>query len=96
MSYDPGNLIVNGFSASDCLSQFGRNIIYVHARDGVRDLARGRGLEVPLGQGTVDFPLTLATLEQLGYGGFLTVDRQQSQNPVADVGDAIAYLREVQ
>ncbi len=96
VSYDPGNLIVNGFSASDCLSQFGRNIIYVHARDGVRDLARGRGLEVPLGQGTVDFPLTLATLEQLGYGGFLTVDRQQSQNPVADVGDAIAYLREVQ
>ena len=96
IDFDPGNLIVNGFSASDSLTQFGRNIIYVHARDGVRDLARGRGLEVGLGQGTVDFPLTLATLEQLGYPGCLTIDREYSPSIVADIGNAIEFLREIQ
>lgn len=94
--FDPGNFIVNGFSASEALQRLVPHIVHVHARDGVRDLARGRGLEVPLGQGTVDWCELFAVLQQQRYAGFLTVERSESPNAVADVGNAVAYLREVQ
>ena len=48
-TFNPGNLIINGFVPLDAVAAFGRHILYVHAKDGVRDLARGRGDEVPLG-----------------------------------------------
>ena len=53
INLDPGNLIVNGFSPLEAVGALGRNIIHVHAKDGVRDLAKGRGLEVPLGRGPI-------------------------------------------
>ena len=87
---------MNGFSASEALQRLAPHIHHVHARDGVRDLARGRGLEVQLGQGTVDWCELLATLEQLRYRGSLTIERSEASNPVADIGDAISYLREIQ
>ncbi len=57
---DPGALVVNGFSPLEAVEALGPRILHVHARDGVRDLARKRGLEVPLGRGSVDFPALLA------------------------------------
>jgi len=96
VDFDPGNFIVNGFSASEALTELAPHVLHVHARDGVRDLARGRGLEVPLGQGTVDWCELLAVLEQQRYSGYLTVERTESGNVVAEVGDAVAYLREIQ
>ncbi len=93
VDYDPGNLIVNGFSANEALSVLGSDILHVHARDGVRDLAMGRGVEVVLGRGSVDFPELLATLQQLGYRGYLTVVRNQSANAIEELGNAVSYLR---
>ncbi len=40
---DPGNLIINGFSPIEAVAALGERIVHVHARDGVRDLARGAG-----------------------------------------------------
>ena len=51
---NPGNLIINGFSATDATQVLARHIGHVHANDAVRDLARGRGIEVQLGRGSVD------------------------------------------
>src|SRR5690606_19715700 len=45
---DPGRLIVNGFSAQEAAISLGPYIMHVHANDGVRDLAVGRGMEVQL------------------------------------------------
>ena len=72
---DPGALIVNGYSAQEAVEALGRHVMHVHASDGVRDLARGRGVEVPLGRGSVDWPALLATLEQRGYRGYFTIRR---------------------
>ena len=58
----------------------------------MRDLARGRGLEVPLGSGTVDFPELLGILEEHRYGGYLTIDRQGSDNAVTEVAQVIQFL----
>ncbi len=96
VDFDPGNLIVNGFSAADGLAVLSREILHVHACDGVRDLAQGRGLQVPLGRGSVDFCALLAGLDQGGYRGYLTIARRQAEDPVSEIGDAISYLREIQ
>jgi sugar phosphate isomerase/epimerase len=92
---DPGALIVNGFSPLEAIGDLGRQIIHVHARDGVRDLARKRGLEVPLGRGSADFPAILAALEERGYSGYFTVARDHADDPEHELGSAIQYLRNI-
>jgi sugar phosphate isomerase/epimerase len=90
---DPGNLIIHGFSPLEAVESLGPHILHVHARDGVRDLARGRGLEVPLGRGTADFPALLGALEDHQYRGYFTIARHDSDNPEFEIGEAVKYLR---
>jgi sugar phosphate isomerase/epimerase len=90
---DPGQLIVNGFSAAEAVELLGSHVMHVHATDGVRDLARGRGLEVPLGRGSVDYPALLGSLEERGYRGYFTVQRETAENPEFEIGHAIQFLR---
>lgn len=48
--------------------------------------------EVPLGTGTVDFPAYLKALEEIGYKGFLTIEREVGENPEADIKTAADFL----
>jgi sugar phosphate isomerase/epimerase len=89
---DPGNLIVNGFSPLEAVGALGDHILHVHARDAVRDLARGRGLEVPLGRGSADFPSLLGALEERQYRGYFTIARQDAEDPESEIGQAVEYL----
>ena len=89
---DPGNLIINGFSPLEAVSALGEHILHVHAHDGVRDL-RGRGLEVPLGRGSADFPALLGALEDYQYRGYFTIARADAENPEYEIGEAVQYLR---
>lgn len=41
--------------------------------------------EVPLGEGSVDFPKYLAALEDIGYRGYLTIEREVGADPAADI-----------
>jgi sugar phosphate isomerase/epimerase len=93
VNFDPGNLIVNGFSASEALQSLGSHVLHVHAKDGVRDLAIGRGLEVPLGRGSADFPSLLGVLEERGYRGYFTIERSGGNNPAGEIGQAVQFLR---
>ena len=49
--------------------------------------------EVPLGQGSVDFPAYLAALKDIGYKGFLTIERECGEDPAADIGIAVEHLK---
>ncbi len=49
--------------------------------------------ELPLGQGAVDWDRYLAALEQIGYRGYLTVEREVGANPEADIRTAVDFLR---
>lgn len=51
--------------------------------------------EVPLGQGSVDFANYLKALEEIGYKGFLTIERECGANPSADIQLAADYLRQI-
>ncbi len=52
-------------------------------------------LEVPLGEGRVDFVRYLSALEQIGYRGFLTIERECGADPTKDIHTAAEYLRSV-
>lgn len=48
--------------------------------------------EVPLGEGSVDFTAYLAALEEIGYRGFLTIEREVGDDPAADILTAKNHL----
>ena len=51
-------------------------------------------LEVPLGAGDVHFDSYLAALDEIGYRGFLTIERECGDNPVADIEMAVRFLND--
>lgn len=51
--------------------------------------------EVPLGDGQVDFTRYLKALEDIGYHGFLTIEREVSNKPEIDISEAIGFLKKI-
>lgn len=49
--------------------------------------------EVPLGTGSVDFPHYLQALEDIGYKGFLTIEREVGDSPETDIITAYNFLK---
>ena len=50
-------------------------------------------LETPLGQGQVDWPAYLKALEEIGYNGFLTIEREVGEDPEKDIREAVVFLQ---
>jgi sugar phosphate isomerase/epimerase len=50
--------------------------------------------ETPLGEGHVDFDKYLKALADIGYKGFLTIEREVGDSPEKDIAAAIRFLRE--
>jgi L-ribulose-5-phosphate 3-epimerase len=48
--------------------------------------------EVPLGEGQVDFDRYLRALSEVGYHGFLTIEREVGENPELDIRAAVSFL----
>lgn len=48
--------------------------------------------EVPLGEGKVDFDNYLKALEDIGYTGYLTIEREVGDNPKLDIQNAVKFL----
>jgi L-ribulose-5-phosphate 3-epimerase len=93
VNYDPANLVMGGFDHLGGVEILGEYIVHTHAKDGVRH-DDGTCAEVPLGQGGVDFPKYLEKLDEIGYKGFLTVEREVGDDPVGDVAAAVEFLRQ--
>lgn len=49
--------------------------------------------EVPLGEGSVPFDKYLAALDDIGYRGYLTIEREVGDNPAADIEKAYRHLK---
>ena len=49
--------------------------------------------ERPLGEGAVNFPTYLSALEEVGYKGFLTIEREAGLDPLANITQAVDYLK---
>lgn len=49
--------------------------------------------EVPLGLGKVDFKSYVNALDDIGYKGFLTIEREVGENPEKDIAEAVKFLK---
>ncbi|MFW6006718.1 MAG: sugar phosphate isomerase/epimerase family protein, partial [Halanaerobiales bacterium] len=52
-------------------------------------------LEKPLGEGDVDFPEYLEALAEIGYDGYLTIEREVGENPEKDIKKAVKFLNKI-
>lgn len=77
-----------------CLKQTDPQIIYDFFADGgIGDLRLGDYfLETPIGQGNVDFPAYFAKLKEIGYQGYLTIEREVGADPAGDIALAVAAI----
>ena len=61
--------------------------------ESIKDISFFR--EVPLGHGGVDFAPYLKALEEIGYRGFLTIEREVGDNPENDIIAAKNHLESI-
>lgn len=86
-------------------------IVHTHAKDGRRlryvepeiiyglaeeeMLGSSSFIELPLGKGDVDFPNYLKALDEIGFHGFLTIEREVGDDPARDIGLAVRFLNDL-
>lgn len=90
VAFNPGALIVGGFPIAESLRAIGDKVGILVAQDGVQDLSRGRGVDVPVGQGTADFPEILGILEDWQFSGWVVLGRRGCG--LAEIEESITYL----
>lgn len=49
--------------------------------------------EVPLGEGNVDFTAYFKALQEIGYKGYLTIEREVGDNPERDISNAVQFIK---
>lgn len=65
-------------------------IVHTHAKDAVAD---GSWDDVPLGQGEIDWSVYLQCLREIGFEGYLGIERECGHDREREIGDAVSFLR---
>lgn len=94
VNFDPANLVM--VSCDDPVAgvyTLQKYIVHTHAKDGI-NLEPGKWREVPLGTGNVDFDRYLNALHDIGYQGYLTIEREVGDTPKNDIITAVNFLTE--
>ncbi|HIQ23332.1 MAG TPA: sugar phosphate isomerase/epimerase [Planctomycetes bacterium] len=101
INFDPANMILYGSGDPiEALKKVGHLVRSVHCKDGKWSQRPGEewGAEVPLGEGDVDIERFLRTLDELGYTGPLTIEREIPQEPErqkAEIGRGVELLNQL-
>ena len=101
VNFDPANMILYGTGEPiEALKKVGDFVRSVHCKDGTWADNPGQewGAEVPLGDGDVGMETYLRTLDDLGYTGPLTIEREIAQEPERqkeEIGAAVRLLTEL-
>ena len=70
------------------------DVYHAFAVGGVDALNACEGFkELPLGEGDVDWDNYLKALKEIGYDGFLTIERECGDNPEKDIAKAVSFLK---
>ncbi len=102
-------VMVTGDDPAKAVYNLQKYIVHTHAKDGkqifYKDPEIVYGLkkdvivtedsfiEVPLGEGSVNWKEYLAALEDIGYKGFLTIEREVGDDPEKDIRKAVEFLK---
>lgn len=98
INFDPANMILYGTGEPiAALKKVGAYVKSIHCKDATWSDQPGKtwGAEVPLGQGAVGMENYLRTLQEVGYKGPLTIEREIPQDPArqkAEIGHAVNLL----
>lgn len=98
INFDPANMILYGTGDPlEALKKVGKYVRSVHCKDALWSQQPGEtwGTEVALGDGAVGMEAYLRTLDEIGYIGPLTIEREIPQQPdrqKAEIGKALALL----
>jgi sugar phosphate isomerase/epimerase len=103
INFDPANMILYGTGDPiEALRKVGHLVRSVHCKDATwaAEEVRGKewGAEVPLGAGDVNIETYLRTLNDLGYDGALTIEREIAHDrdrQKTDIGQAVQLLEEL-
>ncbi len=103
INFDPANMILYGTGEPiEALQKVGKHVRSIHCKDATwaAEDRRGKdwGCEVALGDGDVGMEAYLKTLQEIGYDGPLTIEREIPEDPVqqkADIGKAVNLLKEI-
>jgi sugar phosphate isomerase/epimerase len=89
----PSGLVMGSHSPAEAIELLGASVLHVHACDAVRDASTRSAVEVELGRGAADIPELLGRLSEFDYRGWVTIERRESATPIADVENAVEFLR---
>lgn len=98
INFDPANMILYGCGEPiPALKTLGKYVRSIHCKDATWSDQPGKtwGAEVALGKGAVDFAAYLRALNEIGYAGPLTIEREIPQEPArqkAEIASAIETL----
>lgn len=101
-------VMVTGDDPVKAVHNLKKYIVHTHAKDGKQlfykdpEIIYGMKpdvivtgdsfIEVPLGEGNVPFKEYLEALCDIGYNGFLTIEREVGDNPEKDIRTAVKFL----
>ena len=98
VNLDTANLILYGkANPVDALDVFGKYVRNLHAKDG-RYPTNGKNLgeETKIGEGKVDFYGVIKGLHDLGYNGYITIEREISgEQQILDILESKVYLQKI-
>ena len=102
-------VMVTGDDPAKAVYNLQKYIVHTHAKDGkqifYKDPEIVYGLkkdvivtedsfiEVPLGEGSVNWEEYLAALDDIGFKGFLTIEREVGDDPEKDIRKAVEFLK---
>ncbi|MGB7343826.1 MAG: sugar phosphate isomerase/epimerase family protein [Pirellulaceae bacterium] len=101
INFDPANMILYGTGEPiEALRAVAEHVRSIHCKDAMWSDNPGEtwGAEVALGQGQVDMAAYLRTLNEIGYNGPLTIEREIPQDPIRqkqEIGQAIDLLTQL-
>lgn len=101
VNFDPANMILYGTGEPiEALRKIGSYVRSIHCKDATWAENPGKewGTEVALGEGEVGMENYVSTLNDLGYTGPLTIEREIPQDPErqkTEIGGAVSLLKEI-
>ena len=94
VNFDPANLVMcSAQNAAEGVYILHDYIAHTHAKDGIM-LREGGWQEKILGEGDVNYHAYLSALKDVGYDGFLTIEREAGATRMRDIAHAVKFLKE--
>ncbi len=104
-------VMVTGDDPAKAVHNLKDYIVHTHAKDGKQNFYKDPEIvygikqdvivtgdsftEVPLGEGSVNWVEYLNALEEIGFDGFLTIEREVGDNPERDIKAAVNFLNKI-